>query len=188
MYVSVTKITIVLCWLSLFSFWAIKLFGGNWFEIMVENENFVQFSNMVQNTWLKYVVSLFTVFFGNYFLFGAIQQQFKFDFRQFIVVIGITISMWIVANWIDFAQMKVWYGYVVIAIYGATVQVGWKRFFGVIAIVLQFIFSTISLLTRNVQFQLITNYLLIMVFLIDVYIMYILYYLYSNLIRLKKEI
>ena len=78
MYESLTKITIVLCWLSLFSFWAIKRFGGNLFEIMVENQNFIKFSNLVQNTWVKYLVSFFTTMFGNLIMFCAISQTFFF--------------------------------------------------------------------------------------------------------------
>ena len=31
MYNSIVRTTIVLCWLSLFSFWGIKILGGNWF-------------------------------------------------------------------------------------------------------------------------------------------------------------
>ena len=78
MYVDITRITITLCWIALIAFWCLKLFGGNWFEIMVENENFIKFSDFVQNSWLKYIVSFITIFFGNYFMFGAISQNIVF--------------------------------------------------------------------------------------------------------------
>lgn len=189
MYVSLTKITIVLCWLSLFSFWAIKLFGGNWFEIMVENENFVKLSNAVQNTWLKYLVSLITIVGGNYLLFGAIAQKFVFKGKQLATVICFLLSMWIVVNFIpNFLLIQFWYGYLITIIFGIITQDGWKKLFGVLAILLDNIFSILSMLIRNVSVEVQDNYLLLMIFIIDLYIMYGLYYLYSNLIRINKEI
>lgn len=50
MYNSIVRTTIVLCWLSLFSFWGIKILGGNWFELVVDNTNFIKFSRFVQNS------------------------------------------------------------------------------------------------------------------------------------------
>jgi hypothetical protein len=81
-YIHITRITIALCWIALFAFWAIKLFGGNWFEIVVENKNFIKFSNIVQNTWVKYLVSLFTIAVAKYLTFGAICQKFYFKGKQ----------------------------------------------------------------------------------------------------------
>lgn len=189
MYISLTKITIVLCWLSLFLFWAIKLFGYNLFEIMVENENFLEFSQIVQNTWVKYLVSFITIVGGNYLLLGAIAQKFYFKGIDAIVAIFVLISMWGVSNFVplSFINLPFWYGYVAIIAFGVYIQKGWKRTFGIIAIALQFVFTSISMLARNVSLQVITDYLAIMILIIDSYIMFALYYLYSNIIRLNKE-
>jgi hypothetical protein len=188
MYVSLTKITIVLCWLSLFSFWAIKLFGGNWFEIMVENENFVQFSNKVQNTWLKYLVSFFTTTLVNIFTFGAIAQEFVLKKTKLIYFIFSNISMWAVVNFINVEFLQVWYGYLTIIIFGFIYQKRWKKLFGIMAVVLELVFSTLSIITRSIQVKFITDYLVLMIMIIDVQIMYALYYLYSNLLKMEKEI
>lgn len=190
MYVDITRITIILCWVALIAFWCLKLFGGNWFEIMVENENFVKFSEMVQNTWLKYVVSFITVVGGNYLVFGAIAQKLYFKGKEAIIVFALLISIWVVANFIplSFLGMGFWYGYVVIIAFGALYNSGYKRWFGVLALVLQFAFTTISIITRNIPLQISQDYLIVLILIIDLYIMYGLYYLYSNLIRLKKEI
>jgi hypothetical protein len=188
MYVSLTKITIVLCWLSLFSFWAIKLFGGNWFEVMVENENFVEFSNVVQNTWVKYLVSFFTILIGNYFLFGAIVQDYYFKGAKLAYVVFALISIWFVSNFvpISFLSMGFWYGYVVIIMFGVIFNKGWKKSLGLISIIMQLIFTSISMVTRNIPLEISDNYLIAIVTTIDTYIMYALYYLYLNL--LKKEV
>ena len=189
MYVSLTKITIVLCWLSLFSFWAIKLFGGNWFEIMVENENFIRFSNTVQNTWLKYLVSFFTIFLAKYFTFGAICQKFSFKLKESFVIISLIISIWAVSNFVPLGKLAFpsWHAYLVYFGLSIYYQKGFKKLFGALAIIFELIFSAISILTRNISLHILDNYLIVSILIIDVYIMIGLYYLYSNLIRLRKE-
>ena len=189
MYVDITRITITLCWIALIAFWCLKLFGGNWFEIMVENENFLKFSDLVQNTWLKYLVSLFTIAFGNYFMFGAIAQKFLFKGKDLAIVSLLIVSLWVVVNFIsEFLYMSFWYGYVVLILFGVFYNKGNSKLNGVLAILLQFAFTTISIMTRDIKLGMMTDYLLTMILLIDLNIMYILYYLFSNLIRMKKEI
>lgn len=188
MYVDITRITITLCWVALIAFWCLKLFGGNWFEIIVENENFIKFSELVQNSWLKYIVSIATIFGGNYFMFGAISQRFTFKGIHLWVILFLLSSMWVVANFVNIDIIKMYYGYIVILIYGICVNEKSKKLYGLLAIVLQFAFSIISMLTRNLPFEITENYLISFIFIIDLYIMYFLYFLYSNLIRLTKEI
>ena len=187
MYISVTKITIVLCWLSLFAFWAIKIFGGNWFEIMVENENFIKFSDAVQNTWLKYIVSIITICISNYLMLGAILQKFALSGKYFIVYfISISVS-WTSANFINIDLVKMLGGYTVAILASLILQYKWKKLFGFLSVGLDFIFVTISMITRNIYVEVLSNYMIALVLSIDIYIMYSLYFLYFNLMRLKKE-
>lgn len=189
MYVDITRITIILCWIALIAFWCLKLFGGNWFEIMVENENFIKFSDMVQNTWVKYLVSFFTITIGNYFMFGAVAEKFLFKGKDLAIVIILIVSLWVVVNFIpNFLYLSFWYGYLVIILWGVVYNKGKKKLYGVYAVLLQFLFTTISLIVRNLPLSLVNNYLILLIFTIDLYIMYILYYLFANLIRLKREI
>lgn len=189
-YIDITKATIGICWFSLFAFWAIKLFGGNFFEIVVQNENFIAFSNLVETTWLKYLVSLFTIGVANYLMIGAICQKFYFKGTQALIIALAIISMWAVANFVpvSFLNMKVWYGYIVILLIGIFYQKGKARFNGIIAIALEFVFSTISMVVRNLPIETMSNYLITAIFIFDLYLMTALYYLYSNLIKMKKEI
>ena len=187
MYYSITKIAIILCWLSLFAFWGIKIFGGNWFEIMVENENFIQFSNLLQNTWLKYVCSLITMFLSNYFIFGAISQDLTFKGSKCIFVFGGIVSMWVVVNFVNIDFLTMYYGYIVLILYGIIYQRSWKKCLGLISVFLELLFSIISILTRNMNLVVYDNYLISAIMIIDMYIMAILYYLYSNLKKFKKE-
>ena len=188
MYVSLTKITIVLCWVSLFSFWAIKLFGGNWFEIMVENENFVKFSNTVQNTWLIYLSTLITTIIANHFTFCSISEKFALKGKELIFVIFATITSWVTVNFINIEILKMWYGYIIIIIYAIIFQKSWKKLYGILALILETVFLAISMITRNVELQYVDNLMMTYILSIDFYIMYAIYYLHLNLIRIKKEI
>lgn len=188
MYISVTKITIILCWLSLFAFWAIKIFGGNWFEILVENENFVSFCKYAENSWIEHFINWITICLFNVFMYGAVTQKFYFKDKQLVVISLITISIWAMRFIPNVLNFHFWYGYLIIIIYSFIVQKGKKKLFGIFATFLDLVFSTISLLTRNVQLELADNFLIGNILFIDMYLMYFLYYLYSNLIRLKKEI
>lgn len=187
MYVDITKITIIICWVSLIGFWLLKIFGGNLFEIMVENENFLKFSELVQNSWLKYVYTLINIFISNYLMFGAISQKFVFKPLELAYIILSIISMWVVVCFIKIDLLSAFYGYILIVIYSLKVQKGWKKSFGFMAIAFELSFSIISMLIRNVEISVTNNYMVAIVLSIDVYIMYVLYFLYSNLLRLRKE-
>ena len=186
-YIDITKATIGICWISLFAFWTIKLFGGNFFEIVVQNENFIAFSDLVQNTWLKYLVSFITIFVGNYLTLGAVCQKFYFKGKQSILVWFSIISMWIVANFIEIDFLKMWYGYVVILLIGVIYQTKWKKLYGLLAIFFDLLFTIISMCVRNIPFLVSSNYMMSIIMSIDLYIMATLYYLYANLIEIKKE-
>lgn len=187
MYESLTKITIVLCWLSLFSFWAIKIFGGNWFEIMVHNENFIKFSNAVQNTWLKYLVSFIATSISYYLLFGAIFKYIKLPLKHFILYVLTLIVVWTCSNFVPNQIVKMFGGYFLLIILSFIYNRNISRLNGLLCVGLDFVFSTLSMLTRGIQLSLITDFLILFIGSIDLYIMYALYFLYSNLISYKKE-
>ena len=189
-YIQITRITIVVCWISLLSFWAIKLFGGNWFDIVVKNENFIRFSNIVQETKLRYVISFANTFIANYLLFCAISQKSHFKIKEFFIVFSLILSIWAISNFVPLGKIKFpsWYGYVVLILYSIVVNNGWKKLFGIISILLEALFTLISFCVRNLPLKITENYLLLMILVVDYYIMLFLYYLYINLIKLKKEI
>lgn len=188
-YIQITRITIVICWISLFAFWAIKLFGGNFFEIVVENENFVKFSEMVETTWLKYLVSFITIAVAKYLTFGAICQKFYFKGKQLAFVLFGIVSIWAVSNFMPLGKLQfpAWYAYVVFIVASLKYQKGWKKSFGVLAIVFETAFTLLSTIVRNIQFEVIYNFLIASILSIDVYIMLALYFLYTNLLKLEKE-
>lgn len=187
MYVSIVRITIVLCWLSLFSFWIVKLIGYDIFRIAVSNENFLKFSDLVQNSWLKYLVSFITISIVYYFMFGAVLQKFLLKGKDFILFLSSVISVWVVVNFVNIAILEMFLGYAIITVVGIVKQNRWKKLLGALTVALDFFFVTISMITRSIELQVTTNYFVLLILSIDVDLMFCLYYLYSNLIKLKKE-
>lgn len=187
MYVSIVRITIVLCWLSLFSFWIVKLIGYDIFRIAVNNDNFLRFSDLVQNSWLKYLVSFITISIVYYFMFGAVLQKFLLKGKDFILFLSSVISVWVVVNFVNIAILEMFLGYAIITVVGIVKQNRWKKLLGALTVALDFFFVTISMITRSIELQVTTNYFVLLILSIDVDLMFCLYYLYSNLIKLKKE-
>lgn len=188
-YIDITRLTIVICWISLFVFWAIKLFGGNFFEIVVQNENFIAFSNLVQNTWIKYLVSFITIAIAKYLTFGAICQRFYFKGKQLLVISIAIVSIWAVANFMPLGvlQFPSWYAYLVYIGIGLFYQKGKGKLYGVLAIAMELLFAILSMVTRNLPIEIMSSYMIAIIFSIDLYIMGTLYLLYANLIKLKGE-
>ena len=188
-YIDITRITIVICWISLFVFWAIKLFGGNFFEIAVQNENFIKFTDIVQNTWVKYLVSLITIAVAKYLTFGSICQKFVFKGKDLAFLSFSIISIWAVSNFVPMGKLQfpAWYGYLLYVLAGFLYKKGWKKSFGLIAIGLETAFTVISYVIRNLPILVANNYLIGIILSIDFYIMLALYYLYINLIKEKKQ-
>lgn len=187
MYVDITKITIIICWVSLIGFWLLKIFGGNFFEIMVKNENFLKFSDLLQNTWLKYLVSFVTIFIYNYLIFGAVSQNFYFKGYKLVYVLLSILMMWLIANFVNIDFIKMYTGYILIIIFSLITQTKWKKLLGFSPIVIELIFSILSMMTRNIDLVVTNNYLVASIMMIDLYIMAGLYYLYSNFLKLRKE-
>lgn len=189
-YIHITKITIRICWCALFACWAIKWFGGNWFETATNNANFIAFSKAIETTWLKYLVSFITIFIANYLMICAICQRFYFKGLQAVIVCALIVSMWAVVNFIpvEFVGLPYWYGYLVLIGVGIAYQKGWRKLFGIVAILFEFVFSTISMQVRNLPVDIVSDYLTLLILSIDMYIMTALYYLYSNFIKMKKEL
>lgn len=188
-YIQITRITIVICWVALFAFWAIKLFGGNWFEIAVQNENFVKFSEKVETTWLKYLVSFITIAIAKYLTFGAICQKFVFKGKDLAFVVFGIVSIWAISNFMPLGTLNfpAWYAYIAYIALSVIYQKGWRKSFGILAIIFELGFAFISMLTRNLPIEIMSNYFIAIIFSIDLYFMVGLYYLYSNLIKLKRS-
>lgn len=178
------KRVIVVCWIALAICFGIKLFGGNLFEIMCENENFIKVCEYADNHfWAYYLINALNNFVLTYFYTLAVCQKLKYEKWQLItvlitIVIGIPIKTY---SQIFGLVFDVWQMILMPCLF--TIKYPKKHWNVVIGNILVVIFQVISMFVKNIGIKVLTSesVLTMMIFSIDVFLMVILYYLYSNL-------
>lgn len=179
------KRVIAISWLALLVCFLIKIFGGNFFVIMCENERFIAVCEYADNNfWANYLISCLYCFVSLYFFTLAILQKAKFSQTQLIVaiitvLIGTLIKIYSVSwGWVfDIWQM----GLMPMLFLGKH----FKRYLRIlIGVALLLLFQVLSLVTKDLGITTLGNSILIeAIFTIDVFIMEVLYFSYSNLLR-----
>ena len=186
----ILKRIIIVSWVALGCCFLIKLLGGNLFEIVCNNQRFITICNYADNhLWAKYILGTINTFLSLYLFLLAIcgrPKYFKWEFWVVIatVLIGTLIK---VLNQNVGAVFDLWQFIVFpIILLRKTPKKFWKI---ILANALVISFQFISMITKNIGIQFVTNegILVSFIFSIDVNIMLLLYYLYSNSIILRKE-
>ena len=179
------KTLITACWVVLGVCFLIKLLGGNFFEIMCNNEVIIKVCNFIDKTFLFYVFNFILYYFGTYYYFKAVLKKEKLNGKYvwfhllFVILylIKIFINMFLKGN----------NGVIIGTLVDTLFMIGpilivniklWKR--ATIGYILVWVFQLISVFIKNLGIDFATTSLLInTIFSIDYYIMVILYYLYS---------
>lgn len=178
---------IVVSWVVLGICLIIKLFGGNWFELSVENDKFIAFCNFVDNTmWVKMTLACLIYLFTTYPAMCVYLDKPKLDKKLLLIFFPLmiikSISSWyilILAYILDV---------IILIILPIIISKKWKRV--IFGNILVFVFQVITILIRNISFDfnlgntVIENYL----YQVDYYIMIILFYLYTFKNKKRKEI
>jgi hypothetical protein len=183
------KRVIIVCWIALAICFGIKLFGGNLFEIMCENENFIKVCEYADNHfWAKYLICFAYALASDYFYVLAVCEKLAFTKRQFIIFL-LTV---IVATLIKLINstigliFEIWQFVIMPCIF--TIKEPKKHWNSVIGVFLVFIFQVISMFAKNVEFAIMGDSVLVgAIFSIDVFLMIVLYYGYMNVRKRKGE-
>ena len=184
------KRVIVVCWVALAICFGIKLFGGNLFEIMCENENFIKVCNFIdKHIWADYISSSFYCFVSAYFGILAMCGIEKYSRTQLIMLI-VTILVGTLVKYFGSVVgiiFDVWQMIIMPCIF--TIKTPKRHKFIVLGNILLFAFQFISMFVKNIDINIITEYgtLVTMIYSIDIVLMTIIYYLYSNSIIKRKE-
>lgn len=183
------KRVIVVCWIALAICFGIKLFGGNLFEIACENENFIKLCDIAENNKIVYfLISTLYCYVSNYFLILAICGKCRFS-KVELIVYSITVllvcGIKLLSPYIG-VIFDIWQVIVMPCLF--TLKNTKRHFYVILGNLLVLIFQSTSLFVKNLSFEIVTeNGLLIgIIYSIDVTIMYVLYYLYSNF-YIRKE-
>ena len=173
---------IVISWATLALCFIVKIFGGNFFEIMCENPNYKALCEYADtHLWLKFIIGFLSSMLCEVLYLLAIIQKYKMSKRQFILTsICVAISCFIKLYSSKFGIL----GDVLITLLLPMFFVGknFKKYIDIfVAIVLSFSFQLLSLLVRNLGIVNVgETYFVGLIFMIDVYLMFFLYYLYRN--------
>ena len=157
---------------------------------MCENENFIKVCEYADNHfWAYYLLATIFSFVNTYFFVLAIIQEVKFKKWQLLVVILTVVIGNIIKSFSDIGGLifDIWQAIVMPAVF--TVGTPKKHKNILIANGLLLVFQIISLVTRNIGFKILSNSsaLISSIFNIDLIIMVVLYFLYSNLIKEKEK-
>ena len=184
------KRVIVVCWIALAICFGIKLFGANLFEIMCENENFIKVCEYADNhIWANIIISFIVCLAHLYFYVLAICEQMRFKKIQVYILLATAF----IGTFVKVLTPPI-FG-IIFDIWQLTLmpfcflQKSWKSVFRVLmANVLLFGFQLISMITKNIGVSVLGESVLEgTIFSLDVLLMIILYWGYSNSKRKDKN-
>ena len=197
------KRAILLCWFMLVVCLVIKLIGGNWFEIICDNEHFIFVCDYIDKHWyIRYPIGyvLYTV--STVFVLLSTSFIVKPTLKQLGVILLSTTLVWfsslIPTKHIQIVKLVLEIVmFLVLPFILHSLQDGfacWKTtlkktwFLGIIGYIFVLCFQTISLVTKNLGIKITdNNSLLTFILMIDYYIMITLYYLYVVLKKKREE-
>lgn len=177
------KRLIVLSWCFLFCCFIIKLFGYNIFTIICNNERFIKLCNFVDNNLLvRCIIGCCTSFVGCAFFTLSILGKLKFTKKQLIIFTILVIISTIIKFYTNYGSI----GDIIELIIIPLLFCG-KKYWMYLNIlnmnIVNVLFQIISIYIKDIRFKVFDdNTLLSLIFLIDMYIMLLLYYLYSFLL------
>ena len=189
----VLKRSIIICWVLLAICFVIKLFGGNFFEIMCTNEKFISVCRFLETSGLCYVEGYITFIFSSTCLLLIIRDNKKVFNNNTLFYIILCSIYWglkimietgvinipmVVYNIMDFVVL-----YLLLVVFSKS----WLK--SILAVVLMFVFTFISAITKNIGIHgsLSESSVVANIFMIDYYIMLILTLLYSIKTKRRKE-
>lgn len=180
---------IIACWVALLVCLVLKLLGADIFNMACENETIIAVCNYADNhKWVNYLISAVYCSVSLYFFTLAILQELTFKQWQLVVVIftvlvGTAIKSWNAKIGIIF---DIWQGIGMPILF---LGKRYKQYWRVLAAnVLLVMFQLISVYIKNTDFYaLYDSVLFSAIYGIDVLIMVVLFYLYSNKQRIQKN-
>lgn len=179
---TIIKRLIIISWCLLSCCFIIKRLGYNIFTIICNNERFIKLCNFVDNNLLvRGIIGCCTSFVGCALFTLSILGKLKFTKKQLIIfTINIIIST-IIKNYTNFGII----GDILELIIIPVLFCG-KRYWMYLNIlnmnIVNILFQVISIYIKDIRLKVFDdNTLLSLIFLIDTYIMLLLYYLYSFL-------
>ena len=183
----VLKRMIILCWILLAVCFVVKIFGGNFFNIVCQNERFIKVCEYIdENVWLQYVIGCISTLTLHTLYLLAISKHLWFTRKRefWIVLSSILICTAVKLYDSNIGLIADIWQYFILPILIKNPFTNLIYFVRILyAYFLAFIFQLISIITKGLVIDFTTNnsFLIAIIFMLDILIMNSLYYLYSNL-------
>ena len=178
---------ILISWIALIICLIVKLFGGNWFELWLENDNFIKFCEFVDNTqWLKMVLAC-----GIYLITTLPAMCVFLNIKKFNLKLALLfIPLMVIKSFISWYVLLISYILDIIILILIPLIIcklkNWKRvIFGNILVML---FQLLLIFLRNLNSGLnnFDSFIQQAIIQVDYYLMILLFYLY-NTKKIEKE-
>ena len=188
------KRAIIVCWILLAICFVVKICGGNFFNIVCNNENFIKFCNYCDTSFIRYVFYYPVFIIESSLLLITIKPDKKIFSINFVLYIICCSLFWIVKVLHEIQIIKLDVNianiFPIIILYLLLMIFSKKPLTSLICLIYQTALTLLSSFIRNISFvNLMTDsFLITTIFLIDYYIAMILTVLYRKRIYLKREI
>ena len=176
------EVVIKSMWIMLFAYFIIKIFGGNYFEIVCNWKTFKSVCDFIDNHLVvKMIVACANLLFSSYFILCALYQKKHLSKKDILIFLPLHIAKSVLGWYIPILSFVL---DIVILIIIPTIQLkSIKR--PLITCGLMIMFQIISIITKNLSLHKFMNNatLVNLIYSIDYIVMIIMYYLYT----LKKK-
>lgn len=180
---------IIISWISLALCFVVKIFCGNFFEIMCESDNYKALCEYADNNfWTKIVIGFISSMLCEALYLLAILERYRLSIKEFIITsIVVLISCLAQIFFVKYSFITDIIIFFVLPCY--FLGKNYKKYVQVlIAWILTFIFQLVSFLTKNINLVRASDTLFIgLIYMIDLYLMCFLYYLYRNYKKEQKD-
>lgn len=174
------------CWGVLICCFIVKILGGDYFKINCDNKAFIKICEMINNSFLYYVV-LFTNYVIQAILYFKSILQIRKIKNMYLIFYPIIIASWIIKLLIKNNIVAFIIETIIMICTPLIFDVKkWKR--AIKGFLLMLLFQLISFIIKDIGFkEADENILTYLIYMLDYYIMMVLYYLYSTKNFIKKK-
>ena len=187
------KRAIIICWVLLAICFVVKICGGNFFNIVCNNENFIKFCNYCDTSFIKYIIYFMYFMLESSLLLLIIRPDIKIKSKRFLFYY-ISVSMfWVVKILQEFNIIKPNFVLVNIVpflvLYLILFIFSKRPLMSLLIIIYELLLATLSSIVKNISLTgiLSDSALFTYIFYIDYYIVYFLTLFYSKNKFIKKE-
>lgn len=189
----VLKRAIISCWILLAICFFIKIFGGNFFNIVCNNEKFINFCTFIDTNWLYFAIA-FMFYYTSTMIYILAVTRSKFTLKNFLLITAccicsystkfISTTIGLIADYV-----LIYFGLCLYLALKNGIKPKKAILLVLFGFVLNNVFQLISLFVKDLGlFKIMVNNSLIqIIFMLDYYIMLVLAYLYVIQINNKEK-